>query len=59
MMKKKVFFLCFIALFLLVVSVNMGLFQQILKIRANVEGITIDDESLIELGEIGMKTTLR
>ena len=41
------------------VSVNMGLFQQILKIRANVEGITIDDESLIELGEIGMKTTLR
>ncbi|XP_042907345.1 ruvB-like 1 [Parasteatoda tepidariorum] len=32
---------------------------QILKIRANVEGITIDEESLCTLGEIGLKTTLR
>lgn len=38
---------------------NVVLLLQILKIRANVEGITVDDESLIELGEIGMKTTLR
>ncbi|GFT54656.1 ruvB-like 1 [Trichonephila clavipes] len=32
---------------------------QILKIRATVEGLTIDEESLLSLGEIGMKTTLR
>ncbi|KAF8782917.1 RuvB-like 1 like protein [Argiope bruennichi] len=32
---------------------------QILKIRATVEGINIDEESLLALGEIGVKTTLR
>ncbi|GBN01870.1 RuvB-like 1, partial [Araneus ventricosus] len=31
----------------------------ILKIRATVEGINIDEESLLALGEIGVKTTLR
>ncbi|XP_054723275.1 ruvB-like 1, partial [Uloborus diversus] len=32
---------------------------QILKIRANIEGVSIDEESLLTLAEIGQKTTLR
>lgn len=32
---------------------------QILRIRAQTEGIDIDEESLQELGEIGTRTTLR
>ena len=34
-------------------------FFQILKIRAQTEGIQVDDESLTMLGETGSKTTLR
>ena len=32
---------------------------QILKIRAQTETIQIDDDSLAQLGEIGVSTTLR
>ncbi|CAG2183038.1 unnamed protein product [Oppiella nova] len=32
---------------------------QILRIRAQTEGIYIDDEALVHLSEIGSKTTLR
>lgn len=32
---------------------------QILRIRAQIEGIQVDEESLNSLGEIGTKTTLR
>ena len=32
---------------------------QILRIRAQIEGIQIDEESLQSLGETGTKTTLR
>jgi hypothetical protein len=33
--------------------------QQILAIRAQVEGLTVDEESLAYLGEIGDRTSLR
>lgn len=33
--------------------------QQIIKLRAQTEGINISEESLNHLGEIGTKTTLR
>jgi len=32
---------------------------QILKIRAQTEGIAVDDDSLVELGNIGVRSTLR
>ena len=35
------------------------LFGQILAIRAQVEELHIDEESLAELGEIGQRTSLR
>lgn len=33
--------------------------MQIIKIRAQIEGIQVDDEALVEFGAIGSKTTLR
>ena len=33
--------------------------QQIIKLRAQTEGINISEEALNHLGEIGTKTTLR
>ena len=38
---------------------NVNEMVEILKIRAQTEGISLDDESLVRLGEIGLKTTLR
>ena len=32
---------------------------QILKLRAHVEGIAINEECLLQLAELGVKTTLR
>ena len=36
-----------------------GISLQILKIRAQTEGIQIDDDSLSQLGQVGVQTTLR
>ena len=33
--------------------------KQILKIRTQIEGITVDEESIVELASIGSKSTLR
>lgn len=33
--------------------------EQIVKLRANTEGLQIEDEALSTLGELGVKTTLR
>jgi len=40
-------------------SYGLLLFGQILAIRAQVEELHIDEESLADLGEIGQRTSLR
>lgn len=35
------------------------MFDKVLRIRAQTEGIQISEESLMQLGEAGVKTTLR
>ena len=40
-------------------KLHYGNSLQILKIRAQTEGIQIDDDSLSQLGQVGVQTTLR
>lgn len=37
----------------------LSFYSQILKLRAQTESIQIDDDSLTQLGQIGVSTTLR
>lgn len=43
----------------MLVVITECLSLQIIKIRAQIEGINISEEALSHLGEIGTKTTLR